>query len=429
MEAAETLRDALPAEVRWQAASGAPAALATLPAAPAVYLLTDEHGSAVQLATTQHLRSAVTARLAPPAAEGAAQPTGTASGRRAELASVVRAVRWREVGGAFEARWRYYRACRDAWPRRYRELLPFAPAAFLHFVSGREVPEIRVSERVYADGDAYIGPWSLPGEAQRALEGLQDLFELCRYPAEVRRAPAGRRCPYADMGRCDAPCDGSAPMERYAARVSAAWRFVCGQTEECNLDVQSRMARAAAGLRFEEAGVLKRQAEFIRRWQRDTAPRILSAADWCLWFATRVARRQAWTMHLFDRGALRVQGPVAAKRLAAEAPGWIAATLREIDGSPSPEDPALRMEQAWLVAQWLGGSAAERSIQMRLPGRCSPADAVERIAARLAALQRSAARSVAEPIQEAIAETDESGNAEAISLPALAQQDAPEPSS
>ncbi|MBK8915662.1 MAG: hypothetical protein IPM64_13890 [Phycisphaerales bacterium] len=410
MNAAATLCESLPSERRWTGESDATAVLSQLPAAPAVYLLMDSAGSAIQLATTQHLRSAVTARLCPAATDATAPSAGGGSGRRAELASVVRAVRWREVGGAFEARWRYFRACRDAWPRRYRELLPFAPAAFLQQVRGRGVPEIRVSERVYADDGAFVGPWGTAGEAQRALEGLQDLFELCRYPAEVRRAPGGRRCAYADMGRCDAPCDGSAPLERYAARVAAAWRFVRGEQEEAARLVQDQMARAAAELRFEDAGVLKRQADFIRRWQRDTAPRVHAADDWSLWFATRVARRQAWTMYLFDRGELRVHGPIAAKRLAAEAVTWIPVVLRDCDESAARAEPVLRMEQAWLVAQWLGGSAAERSIVLQLPGRSVPADASEQIAARWASLQRSAEGSVAEPVIESIAESEDAGS-------------------
>ena len=99
--------DELP-DVRTWAGRPESADLASLPGCPAVYLFIDADGAPVQLASTQHLRRLTLSRLT--------SPERPQRGK-ADLAEIVRGVRWRQVYSPFEGRWWYYRLARRMYPR------------------------------------------------------------------------------------------------------------------------------------------------------------------------------------------------------------------------------------------------------------------------------------------------------------------------
>mgnify|MGYP005834738565 CR=1 FL=1 len=343
MSAAELpteIRAALPEACAWPAGP-TPAELRSLPSSPAIYLLLDASEAPVQLATTQSLRRLLSARFAEVAVP---RP------KRTDLAAIVRAVRWRPLGTAFEARWWYYRLARTLHPADYRGRIAFGPAYFLNVDWERAVPELRVTERIWCQPGHFIGPWATIKAAQEALHGLWDLFDLCRYPEQVSRAPHGTRCAYAEMGRCDAPCDGSVPLAAYLERCRSAWRFAAGGVQPWIEAGAAEMQRAASQRRYEQAGLLKRQIEFARHWQRQWSPRVRVWEQFRCLLVLRVARRRAWKLLLFQSGHL-TDGPVVTeRRLVAGARTWLATPSKELAANLSD---AVRMEQTWLVGQWL----------------------------------------------------------------------------
>ncbi|MGE0481737.1 MAG: hypothetical protein AB7Q17_14825 [Phycisphaerae bacterium] len=347
----------LPASASWPATPDEPA-IRALPAGPAVYLLHDDAARPVQLATTQDLRRALLARLV---------ERTDADARRADLGAIVRGVRWCEVHSAFEARWRYWQLARELHALDYRERVGFGPVYFLCVDNAAAVPEIEITTKVWSPVGGCVGPWPTQAAAREALAGLWDLFDLCRYPEQVRRAPHGARCAYAEMGRCDAPCDGGAPLPAYRERVRAAWRFACGAIDAWQREATERMKAAATAQRFEAAGLLKAQLAFAARWRRQW-PLVRPVDDWQALFAIPVPRRRSWKLFHFARGELRA-GPVARLReLAGAARTFVSAAAPSVDRAA---DEIARMEQAWLFAQflfrresahaalvWLAGAAA-----------------------------------------------------------------------
>ncbi len=353
------IRAVLPEACAWAARPTA-AELRSLPSGPAIYLLLDAAENPVQLATTQSLRRLLTARFA--------EVAGPRPGRT-DLTEIVRAVRWRPLGTAFEARWWYYRLARVLYPADYRRRIAFGPAYFLNVDWDRPVPELRVSERVWCQPGWFIGPWATVKTAQEALHGLWDLFDLCRYPEQVNRAPHGTRCAYAEMGRCDAPCDGSAPLAAYLERCRAAWRFAAGGVQPWIEAAAAAMQRAAAQRRYEQAGLLKRQIEFARHWQRQWGPHVRVWEQFRGLLVLRVVRRRAWKLLLHEGGHL-VDGPVVAdRRLAASVRTWLAAPPEE--PSADVTDTA-RMEQTWLVCQWLLRPRPSEGFTVPLPDSSVP---------------------------------------------------------
>jgi len=353
----------LPEELTW---SDRPEehVLATLPACPAVYLLLADARVPVQLATTQHLRRLAVARLL----EAAESRSG-----RANVAEITRGIRWRRVFSAFEGRWWYYRLAREMYPKHYRRLISFGPAWFLSVDWAAPVPEIVVSERIWQEPGEFVGPWPTHDTCQQALAGLWDLFELCRYPEQVRRAPAGQRCAYAEMGRCDAPCDGSVPLERYVERSRAAWEFACGAVRPWIDAAKQRMKQAAAEERFEHAAQLKHQLAFAWKWHDRWLPVIRPAEDLNYLLAVPVTRRKAWKLFLFRRGSL-TEGPICADRhLPTKAAGWLRG---QWEREPELVEPVVRTGQTWLVAHFCQSKEGAASLVLPLGAR-QPWEAME----------------------------------------------------
>jgi hypothetical protein len=356
--------------------------LAPLPGCPAVLLFVDESGSPIQVLTTQQLKRLVISRLSDPQE----QRRG-----RTDLAAVARGVRWRQVHSPFEARWWYYRLVRVFHPREYRKLIAFGPAWFLHVDWAKPVPELRVTERVWCLEGDFVGPWPSQKTCRQALEGLWDLFDLCRYPEQVRKSPAGTPCAYADMGRCDAPCNGSVPLKRYVERSRAAWRFAQGAVDSWIQSANERMKQAAAGQHYELAAQLKQQLDFARMWRQRWSPTIRPAGQLNLLLTVPATRRIAWKPFLFRRGHL-TDGPLLSdRRLPTDAPRWLTEQLNEsLETLTAQLDGVVRMEQTWLVAHFLQHRESRSAIIEALPDAGVPPD-LER-SLRVALEQRRKAR-------------------------------------
>lgn len=352
----EALQSLLP-EHRVYEAALTPHAAGALPAAPAVALLCDGDGRPVLLSRTQNLRRAVVARLIE-------APANTAA-KRADLASVVRRIRWVPVHSAFEARWRYLLAARVLYPREYRRRLDFGPAWYLCLDPTVAIPQIVVSERIWQAAGELVGPWVSRRECLAALDGVRDLFDLCRYPEQIARTPHGQRCAYADMGRCDAPCDGSTPPGAYLGRTRAAWSFVRDGTGSWIAAAADRMRAAARAQRFELAGQIKQQLAFAERWRAECEPRIHGAAAANFVLVVPAVRRKALKPFVLRAGHLEGGPLVRTATAGAEVESWLRTVLAE---APAACVAPLRMEQSWLVARFCASDAATKAIIVRFGG-------------------------------------------------------------
>lgn len=286
------------------------ARLGEIPNRPAVFLMIADDGAPIQLGITQQLRAAVQARL-----------TECAGPRRADLAAIVQGVRYAEARDGIETRYLHWRAARVVYPKDYAAQLAFRPADFLSIDFTAAIPEFRVTQQPYQNGAEFVGPFPTRASAQEALDGMWDLFDLCRYPEQVRRAPRGTRCAYAEMGRCDAPCDGSAPIADYITRTRAAWDFASGGADTWIAQADERMGRESRALRFERAAMIKQQLVFAQRWKRDwpQARPLRHGAFLCV---TRVARRATWSGYLFREGELLTIAAVRERNAGAEISSW-----------------------------------------------------------------------------------------------------------
>jgi excinuclease UvrABC nuclease subunit len=297
---------------------------------------------------------------------------------RADLAQVVRAVRWRGTATAFENRWWYYRLARALHPDRYRRLISFGPAWFLHVDWNAPFPEIEATDEIWRRAGQFVGPFPTRQDCQAALTGLRDLFDVCRYPEQVHRAPHGRRCAYADMGRCDAPCDGSVPLAAMIQRTRQAWTFARDGVDSWLAEAERRMLQAAAERRFEMAGQIKQQIGFAHKWRTQWSQRARAESELRFVLALPATRRRAWRLFVFRAGDLE-EGPlVARKRFREDAAAFLAGALpRQAESL----DPIVRMEQTWLLVQLMFSRDADHAAIEPIAAEDAPSATADRLCA------------------------------------------------
>ncbi len=238
-----------------------------IPAKGAVYLLIGsdpEQGrggggggeAPLLLATVGDLRSALKRRLAD-------TPPETKS-RRVEYGRISTRILWRRVDSAFAANWWYWNAARQLFPAEYRGMIAWRNAWWIAVERGSTgatpFPRFRKTSQLSDPGLAFSGPVRDKHAAQRLIESLEDLFDLCRYHEILVRAPQGKACTYKEMGKCPAPCDGSVSLAHYRGQIDAALAFAGNQNRSgWRSDVEQQMKTAAVNLEFEKAARLKQR--------------------------------------------------------------------------------------------------------------------------------------------------------------------------
>ncbi len=273
-----------------------------LPARRGVVLIEDEAHRPLLLAATADARAFARRRLTPPKDD---QPS-----RRVPWHRVAGRLRAATCGSPLEADHLCLVLCRDLLASTYRALTERWRGWFVHVDPTAEHPRFtKLCTTAFADRPAglLLGPIADKHAAARYREGLEDLFDLCRYHHILVQAPDGTACAYKDMGRCPAPCDGSESLAAYRRRVEAACDFAAAP-EPHLADWTQRMERAAGAQRFEDAAAWKRRLDVAAKLRR--RPFRFADGDWRAgWIAVAAGERPGW-LRLLHAGPAGLRGLV-----------------------------------------------------------------------------------------------------------------------
>ncbi|MCR9074571.1 MAG: hypothetical protein NXI07_00890 [bacterium] len=253
-----------------------------------------ESGGTLLLAATGHLRDFIAQRL-----NEANEPSA-----RADLAPITHRILAQPTGSAFESDHFVLERARDVDPDLYTKITHQNRRALL--VMDTATGTWRTAETTsleLAPAEHAIGPCLTSKSAQQLGEALDDVFELCRYPAQFALAPEGTPCAYKEMGRCPAACDGSEPMHAYHERFALALDAASRGLKAWEASIKDDIKDASASLDFERAAAAKRHLDAVQALPRDT----LGHAGTLHRFSCVVvtpARRQGYAMCwvLGDRG-------------------------------------------------------------------------------------------------------------------------------
>ena len=233
-------------------------ALKLLPARWAVYLMSDEDDRPVQLLSVRNLRASIKRRL-----------TTTIEGpsKRVDYRTLVKRIRWKRVDGALESDLAYLDVARAVFPNTYRQMVTMRPTWWLEVDSVAGFPRWTRTENPVAAAASptavVLGPLQDKSHASKLIELLEDAFDLCRYHHVLVQSPQGLACPYKDMGKCPAPCDGSVSMQQYRQLVAWSLRTLIDPANEIEEQTE-RMRTAAVELRFELAAKIKQFIDMLK---------------------------------------------------------------------------------------------------------------------------------------------------------------------
>ncbi|MFW5694517.1 MAG: excinuclease ABC subunit UvrC [Alkalispirochaeta sp.] len=139
-------------------------------------------------------------------------------------------------------------------------------------ITADEYPRVFRTRRIVQDGSRYFGPYTSIGRLEAYLDLIDRLYPLrkCR-TADLK--PRATPCLYWHIGRCAAVCAGKTSHEEYMARIEKIQSLLSGKTDDLRRELQEKMERAAAELRFEDAAELRNALHGIE--QVETEQRIV----------------------------------------------------------------------------------------------------------------------------------------------------------
>jgi excinuclease ABC subunit C len=127
-----------------------------------------------------------------------------------------------------------------------------------------EFPAIQIVRSINRDGARYFGPFASSAAVRQTLKEIYRIFPLRHYPLETCRR-RGRPCLFHQIGQCSAPCHGMINVPDYRKLVDGVIALLSGRQADVVKSLKSRMDRAAAELRYEEAAALRDQVRFIEQ--------------------------------------------------------------------------------------------------------------------------------------------------------------------
>ncbi len=156
-------------------------------------------------------------------------------------------------------------------------------------------------------GVTFHGPFASAQALRRTLRTMGAILPL-RDCTDRDFASRTRPCLKHDMGRCCGPCVGLVTQAHYAGLLESALDVLAGRSGGLVADLERRMAEAAAGQRYEEAGRLRDQIGFLRRAVQVQQVENTGLADGDVLGLQRAGELAAVVVLFFRHGALVSSG-------------------------------------------------------------------------------------------------------------------------
>ncbi len=122
-------------------------------------------------------------------------------------------------------------------------------------------PRVFVTRQIRKDGSRYFGPYTDVKNVRAALKAVRDIFMIrsCNYfiDEETIRKRKIKVCLDYHIKKCEGPCEGLVSQERYQAMIGQVASLLQGKTGSLIQTLREEMERLSAGLKFEEAAVLR----------------------------------------------------------------------------------------------------------------------------------------------------------------------------
>ncbi len=219
--------------------------LPELPERPGVYFMKRSNGTILYIGKAKQLSDRVRSYF---------NAIESHSARRRKLMNKVRRVEWTTTTTELEALLLESRLIKEHKPTYNRAQRRYRSRPFVRLDMGEDFPRIGWSYNLADDGAEYYGPLRNREQAELVVDVASRFFRLRECDNDELRL--GRRCLYADIDRCTAPCE-TGDAARYRDELDRVRAFLTGQDRSVLDAIEERMQQAAADLDFEQAATFR----------------------------------------------------------------------------------------------------------------------------------------------------------------------------
>jgi excinuclease ABC subunit C len=270
-----------------------------------------------------------------------------------------------------------------------------------------EWPQLAKHRGTREPNNEYFGPFASATAVNRTLYALQRAFPL-RSCSDGVFSTRTRPCLQYQIKRCTAPCVARIAKPEYDTIVNEVRDFLGGKNREVQQALSQRMEKAATGLQFEEAAVLRDRIRALAHIQSHQSI-ALESIDEADIFAAHAAGGQVCVQVFFLRAGQnlgnRAYFPSHAKELS-EAEVLSAFIGQFYDSRPAPKLILTSHEvpEAELLESALAITAGHK-VEIRNPKRGDQKDALDQAVnnAREALARRLAERGTQRQLLEGVA--------------------------
>jgi DNA polymerase-3 subunit epsilon len=215
-----------------------------LPRGPGVYLFRGRDGHVLYVGKSKDIRGRVKSYF-----------YGDSRKQVQDLLTESAAVEGLRCGSELEALVLEARLIREHRPKHNRRGKRWRRYAYVKVDTAQAFPRIKVVREPKGEG-AFLGPFGTAGQARLAKEALEEAFPIRRCTKAMRASTRFAPCALAEMGRCVAPCDGRAGLERYGELVRSLLSSL-SSPGGLLAALEVRMDHLAEQERFEEAALAR----------------------------------------------------------------------------------------------------------------------------------------------------------------------------
>ena len=298
-----------------------------LPRRPGVYIFKDRNGRAIYVGKASNLRARVRQYF-----------YGDTRRSIADMMRELDSIDHHVCATVLEAEVTELRLIHAHRPRHNRKSRPPKSSHFVKLTDER-FPRLSVVRTIKEDGLAYLGPFRSKKAADEVVVAIWDATSIRR----CRSRPGTRtgKCAPAQMGLATCPCDGGLDEHSYSAIVGDLIDALDRAPQALLDPLTEKMARLAAGQRYEEAAWARdRHDALARALRRRWMWKALAGAGW-----VELEHADGTTV-VIDHGMLvETRSPGQPPRLRVDVP---------VQGSSPPVAPSVETaEEAAIIWRWL----------------------------------------------------------------------------
>ncbi|WP_128293811.1 excinuclease ABC subunit UvrC [Afifella aestuarii] len=345
------------------------AAVKTLPNAPGVYRMINEHGQVLYVGKARSLKKRVVSytRL---------------GGQNNRIARMIRAtaamdfVRTRTETEALLLEANLIKRLRPRFNVLLRDDKSFP---YILITGDHEAPMIVKHRGARKRAGDYYGPFASAGAVGRTINALQKAF-LIRSCSDSVYESRTRPCLLYQIKRCSAPCTGEISVEDYAKLVDEARAFLSGRSQAVRTELAQEMEAASSRFDFEQAAVYRDRLAALSHVQshQGVNPQSVEEADvFAIHQEGGMACVQVFFFRTGQNWGNRAYFPKADKTM--DAPQILQAFLAQFyDDKPVPKLvlASEEFEERALLSEALSERAGHR-IQVHVPQRGEKRELVE----------------------------------------------------